>query len=90
MVKKNDIEKIDNLNEKIQQLQAQKKQLEARVKEKERKARTRRLIQIGAVLDNMGMNSLECANIFKNEVENNQKLKSWFEKLMNKDSNDNA
>ena len=42
-------EKINKLDEKINQLQAQKNSLIAREKEKERKARTRRLIQIGDI-----------------------------------------
>jgi phage shock protein A len=44
-------EKIDKLEKKIQQLKAQKQAIIAREKEKERKARTRRLIQIGALAE---------------------------------------
>ena len=43
-------EKLNKLDEKIKQLQAQKNKILAREKEKERKARTRLLIQIGAIL----------------------------------------
>ena len=42
-------ERINKLDEKIKQLQAQKNSLIAREKEKERKARTRKLIEIGAI-----------------------------------------
>lgn len=44
-------EKIEQLEKKIEQLKAQKQAIIAREKEKERKERTRRLIQIGAVIE---------------------------------------
>lgn len=44
-------EQIENIDLKIQQMKAKKQQLEARLKEKERKARTRRLIQVGAIFE---------------------------------------
>ena len=46
-------EKIQNIDEKMAQLKQQKKALIAKEKEKERKARTRRLIQMGAVLESV-------------------------------------
>ena len=44
-------EKIQNIDEKMAQLKQQKKALIAKEKEKERKARTRRLIQKGALVE---------------------------------------
>lgn len=44
-------ERITNIDEKIKQLQQQKKAILAREKEKERKARTRQLIQKGALVE---------------------------------------
>lgn len=44
-------DRITNIDEKIKQLQQQKKAILAREKEKERKARTRRLIQKGAIVE---------------------------------------
>ena len=44
-------EKIQNFDEKMAQLKQQKKALIAKEKEKERKARTRRLIQKGALVE---------------------------------------
>lgn len=44
-------EKLDKIEKKIAQLKAQKQAIVAREKEKERKARTRRLIQIGALAE---------------------------------------
>jgi len=46
-----DEEKLEKLDLKISQLKAQRQALEARAKEKERKARTRRLIQNGALAE---------------------------------------
>lgn len=51
MTRKTDEERLQELQEKIKQMEIKKQQVEARVKEKERKDRTRRLIQIGAVLE---------------------------------------
>ena len=64
-------EKITKLDEKIKQLQAQKNSLIAREKEKERKARTRRLIQIGSI----GFDTVEKANAFKSQF-NNENVKT--------------
>ena len=64
-------EKIDKIEEKINQLNAQKQALLAREKEKERKARTRRLIQIVAIIENMEIDNVELANKFKSYFNNN-------------------
>jgi len=42
---------LQELEEKIEKMKAKKQQIEARKKEKERKARTRRLIQVGAIFE---------------------------------------
>lgn len=49
--RKTENERIKELEEKIAQMKAQKQKLENRQKEKERKARTKRLIQIGALAE---------------------------------------
>ena len=74
-------EKIDKIEQKINQLKAQKQAILAREKEKERKARTRRLIQIGAIIENMGID-IELADKFKSYFENNDKSKAWLEKFI--------
>lgn len=76
--------KISKIDEQIKKLQAQKNTLLVREKEKERKARTRRLIQIGAIMDNMGIDTEEKANTFKAQFENNPTFKSWFETFLKK------
>ena len=75
-------EKISKLDEKIKQLQAQKNSLIAREKEKERKARTRRLIQIGAIFDSIGIDTIEKANAFKSEFNNDDKCRNWINKII--------
>ena len=82
MVKRNEEEKINDLSIKIKQLEAQKRLLEARTKEKERKARTRRLIQIGAVLDIMGIDTLQIAEEFKNYFQNNSEANDFLQKII--------
>ena len=39
------------MKKKIKEMEAKKQQLDARVKEKERKARTKRLIEVGALIE---------------------------------------
>lgn len=78
--------KIDKLEEKIKQLKAQKQALISREKEKERKARTRRLIQIGAIIDSMGIDDVELADKFKTYFETNQKSKTWLENFIKTNS----
>lgn len=46
-----DSEQIKKIEQQMEQLKARKKALLAREREKERKARTRRLIQIGAIAE---------------------------------------
>lgn len=76
------MENIDKIDEKIKQLKARKQAILNKQKEKERKARTRRLIQIGAIIDTMGINDIELANKFKEYFENNQKSKAWLENFI--------
>lgn len=77
-------EKIDKIEDKINQLKAQKQAIMSREKEKERKARTRRLIQIGAIVESMGIDNIELADKFKAYFENNDKSKAWLEKFIEK------
>jgi hypothetical protein len=51
MARKSDEERLKELEEKMEQIKAIRLQLESRVKEKERKARTKRLIEVGAIFE---------------------------------------
>jgi hypothetical protein len=75
-------EKITKLDEKIKQLQAQKNSLIAREKEKERKARTKRLIEIGAIFDSIGIDTVEKANTLKSGFNNDDSFKSCINKII--------
>lgn len=82
-------EKINKLDEKIKQLQAQKNSLIAREKEKERKARTKRLIEIGAIFDSIGIDTIEKANSIKHAFNSEDKYINWINKIINfKKTND--
>jgi GTP cyclohydrolase II len=81
MVYKSEEERIGNLEEKIKKLEAQKKQLQAKTREKERKERTRRLIQIGAIMDSVGINSIEAAEKFKDHISSSEKFKDWLQNI---------
>lgn len=76
--------KLLDIEEKIKQLKAQKQAIINKEKEKERKARTKRLIEIGAIIDSMGINTVDLANEFKNHFINNEKSKSWLGKFIEK------
>lgn len=77
-------EKIEKIEEKINQLKAQKQALLTREKEKERKARTRRLIQIGAIIESMGIDDVELAAKFKYTFENNNSYNNWLNDFIEK------
>lgn len=51
MPRKTDAERLEDLEKKSKQIEAKKQQVEARLKEKERKARTKRLIEVGAIFE---------------------------------------
>ena len=76
--------KLNDIEEKIKQLKAQKQAIIQKEKEKERKARTKRLIEIGAIFDSMGITSIELANEFKNHFMDNEKSKLRLENFVEK------
>jgi hypothetical protein len=78
--------KLLDIEEKIKQLKAQKQSIINKEKEKERKARTKRLIEIGAIIDSMGVNSIDLANEFKNHFTNNEKSRLWLKKFIEKNN----
>lgn len=84
MVYKTDEERIGDLGGKIKKLEAQKKLLETRLKEKERKARTRNLIESGAILqsiDNELFKSKQDVELFKKFILNTSDGKILLDKF---------
>lgn len=51
MARKTDNERLKELDEQLEKIKARKQQVESRLKEKERKARTKRLIEVGAIFE---------------------------------------
>ncbi|WP_336647271.1 hypothetical protein [Micrococcus luteus] len=51
MARKSDEERLRELEEQMEKIKARKEQVASRLKEKERKARTKRLIEIGAIFE---------------------------------------
>ena len=76
--------KLLDIEEKIKQLKAQKQAIMNKEKEKERKARTKKLIEIGAIINSMGINTVDLANEFKSHFLNTEKSKLWLEKFIEK------
>lgn len=59
MARPTDEERLERMSEKIEEIKARKQRLQAKIKERERKARTRRLIQVGALFEKYLMNKGE-------------------------------
>lgn len=79
--------KIEDIEKKIAQLKAQKQALVQREKEKERKARTKRLIEMGAILEsNLEISSPKEVKVLcdylKKYPANYDKLKAYVKKQM--------
>lgn len=70
-------EKIESVQEQIRQLENQKKRLMQEEKERERKARTKRLIERGAILESL----IPEADAFTNE-----QIKAFLEKTIRTES----
>ena len=82
MATKTTEQRINDLKEKINKLDNQKNELQSILRVKERKERTRRLIQIGAIIDSMGINNIEVAERFKDYFINNPKSKQWLDNFI--------
>ncbi|MBS6560505.1 MAG: relaxasome subunit MobC [Clostridiales bacterium] len=74
--RKTDEEKLLELQRKMEQLKAQEKAIKARQAQAERKARTKRLIEIGAIVESVLGKSIE-----KEEL---PKLKTFLEEQENR------
>jgi hypothetical protein len=77
--------KLEEIDKKIQELQAQKQTILNREKQKERKDRTRRLIEIGAIIEKgLNINSkymaLALVDYLKKYEDNFKKLTDYIEK----------
>lgn len=77
-------EKLNKIDEQIRQLKAKKNSILAREKEKERKDRTRRLIQIGAIFDSIGITNIESAEKLKLEFIKNIELNNILKDCIKK------
>lgn len=82
MATKTTEQRINDLKEKINKLDNQKNELQSKLRGKERKERTRRLIQIGAIMDSMGINNIEIAERFKDYFMNTPKSKQWLDNFI--------
>jgi hypothetical protein len=51
MVRKSDEERLRELEEQMEKMKARKQQIQSRLSQKERKARTKRLIEVGAIFE---------------------------------------
>ena len=81
-------ERIEKLEEKKEQLNQQVKQLKARKSQEERKARTKRLIEIGAAVESVLGRPIEHDELPKliDFLKTQEQRGHFFSKAMNKDS----
>jgi predicted Zn-dependent protease len=75
-------ERIAEAEKRIKQLQMQKQAMVQAAQQRERKERTRRLIQIGATLARLGMDTLEKAQAFQREVEGRPEVRQWLDEVL--------
>lgn len=75
-------ERLVELENRKKQIEAQQQALLTRLKDKERKERTRRLIQLGAKMESLGMKTLEQGDAFIAEIKSNEKARDWFNKII--------
>lgn len=71
-------QRIADAEERIRQLQARKQVLAQHLRQQDRKERARRLIQIGAILARLGVDSVEKAQALQQEVERQPKAREWL------------
>lgn len=74
-------ERVADTEERIRQLQARKQLLAQQVKQQERKARTRRLIQIGGIMAKLGVDTVEKAQELLREAERRTEVQVWLRKV---------
>ncbi|MDF2627212.1 MAG: hypothetical protein K0R39_1043 [Symbiobacteriaceae bacterium] len=74
-------ERLTDVEVRIRQLQARKQALAQQVKQQQRKERTRTLIQIGAILAKLGVDSLEKAQAFQKEIQGRPEAQDWLKKV---------
>ena len=77
-------QRIYDAETRIRQLEAHRRQLVQHLKEQDRKERTRRLIQIGAVVSTLGIDSLEKAQALQREVESRPEVQTWLQGVLQK------
>ncbi len=85
MAQRTYVERIDELAKKMEQLEAQKKALEQKQKEEERKKRTKRLIELGGIIESVlgrptaDEDKIRLLNFLKKQEANGK----YFTKAMN-------
>ncbi|HYG58832.1 MAG TPA: hypothetical protein VD902_12310 [Symbiobacteriaceae bacterium] len=74
-------QRLSDVEERIRQLQARKQLLAQQVKTQARKERTRRLIQIGATMAKLGVDSLEKAQELQKEAERRPEVQDFLKQV---------
>lgn len=75
--------RIAEAEERIKQLHARKQTLANQLQAQERKERTRRLIQVGAIMAKLGVDTPKKAQVLQRAVEQQQEIRMWLNCLLN-------
>lgn len=75
-------QRVTDTEKRIRQLEAQRQLLSQRLKQQERKARTRRLIQVGAIISYTGLDTPEKAQLFQQAFLKDARVRAWLTKLL--------
>ena len=75
-------QRISEMNVRIQQMEAKKDLLDRQRKERDRKARTRCLIQIGAIMERLGIDTPAKAAAFQQVICNEPQLRKWLGQIL--------
>lgn len=80
-------EQLADIQKKIEQLKAKEKQIKARHSQEERKARTKRLIEVGATVESVLGRSIEKEDLpkLKSFLENQEQRGQFFSKAMERE-----
>jgi hypothetical protein len=74
-------QRISDADERIRQLQARKQALAQQQAQRERKERTRRLIQIGAIMATIGVDTVAKAQALQRQAEDRPEVRNWLNQV---------
>jgi hypothetical protein len=75
-------QRLESVTVQIKQKEAEKRNLMQRLKEEQRKERTRRLVQIGAIMARLGVDTVAKAQALQLQVKDRPEVKTWMAQVI--------